>query len=223
MIILYRGSVKKVTGEKRLMEGLHSPQRYQNFRLHLCFIVLMPLQCSMEGTSPGEQYMLSISSQNPNEQKKKLELCYGLQRRRTMFLALYSEREEALPGWRSCGVGESRDSAHSYTQSCQMRTGSGTAKPGPGGESWGLGSSAVMGESERNPLRLSQVRFVYTRRRALDCPDMRPAYMVQQASSGVCTQELLEMALWNTAGKGGSGKAVFGQLLEAGMYGCPVC
>lgn len=51
----------------------------------------MQLQCSMEGTSPRKQHMLSTStsSQNPDKQKKKLELCYVLQRLRTMVLALY--------------------------------------------------------------------------------------------------------------------------------------
>lgn len=66
-------------------------------------------------------------------------------------------------------------------------------------------------EKQSNLLRLSQVRFVHTRRRALECPGMRPAYMVWQGLSGVFIQELLEMALSNTAGKG-----AFGQLLELG-------
>lgn len=51
------------------------------------------------------------------------------------------------------------------------------------------------GKNERNVLRLSQVMFVYTRRQALECSDMRPAYVVRQGFSGVFTQELLEMAL----------------------------
>ena len=62
-----------------------------NFQLDPCFIGLMQLQCSMEGTSPVKQHMLSmsISSQNPDKQKKQLELCYVLQRQRTMVLALH--------------------------------------------------------------------------------------------------------------------------------------
>lgn len=55
MIILYRKSVKRARGEKRLKEELCSPQRYQHCHLHQCFIGLMQLQCSMEGTSPGKK------------------------------------------------------------------------------------------------------------------------------------------------------------------------
>lgn len=69
-----------------------------------------------------------------------------------------------------------RDNTHRYTQSCQISVANSTAKPGLGSESWSLLSSTVRGGNETNVWRLSQVRFVYTRR-ALECPDMRPAYL----------------------------------------------
>lgn len=79
------------------------------------------------------------------------------------------------------------------------------------------------GGNDRNVLRLSQARFGYIRRRALEQPDMRPAYMRCQVLSDVFIQKLLEMAVYNPTEKGDHGRAVFGHLLEAGTYGCPVC
>lgn len=143
MIILYRESVKRAITEKRLKEGLCSPQRYQTFQLHLCFNRLtVTIQYGghthththpQQTTHAVHEHLLPKPRQTREEARSLL--CAPEAENGFGFIL---GKRRSPSQMRSCGMDTGRDNRHRYTQSCQISVANSTAKPALGSESWSL-------------------------------------------------------------------------------------